>query len=194
MEPSAILAELFDEELTKDESGKCSTDNMSAILVVFNKWYLIILLLPFLIVTTKIVENSWWWKSRSNFKREGEFWKRGVKEVARVLRALIAWKIEIYGKFYSQHHFYIMTVFGSEHNLALAYALAGNLSFAVLQIVFKQSTGVLSSFELLYIRSVFLFAITAWLINKKGLTAYIPSSQSELCPSQPFEWYWFASS
>lgn len=89
--------------------------------------------------------------------------------------------------------FYIMTAFGSDHNLALFYAVAGNVSFGVLQIVFKTSIGALSSFELLYIRSVFLFFITVWLINRRGLSAYIPSPISDPYDSQRFTWCWSVS-
>lgn len=64
---------------------------------------------------------------------------------------------------------------------AIIYALVGNVSFATLQVLFKQATAVLFSFQTLYIRSVCLLIITLAILRHRGVSPYVAGHQSLRC-------------
>ena len=45
-------------------------------------------------------------------------------------------------------------------NIAYLYALVGNVIMATMHILIKQASGVLSPFQILYIRSIFLIVVS----------------------------------
>ena len=67
---------------------------------------------------------------------------------------------------------------GNSHpNIAYVYALVGNTFLAIMQIFTKYATAILSSFQLLSIRSFFLIWFGLWVIRSVNRSPYVPSSQ-----------------
>ena len=63
---------------------------------------------------------------------------------------------------------------GEEHaNAGYLYALLGNTAFALVQILVKEATKTMTAFQVLYIRSFFLFLLTLGILRQMQLSPYI---------------------
>lgn len=58
-------------------------------------------------------------------------------------------------------------------NIAYLYALGGNLALAVMQTLFKETSAVLSPFQVLYVRSIFLLVISLAVLRMEGISPYV---------------------
>jgi hypothetical protein len=75
----------------------------------------------------------------------------------------------------------------TSQNLVYLYALGGNLALAVMQILFKSTSAVLTPFQVLYVRSFFLLFFSLFVLRQNKISPYIAEPQStrslELQPS-----------
>ena len=62
---------------------------------------------------------------------------------------------------------------GASRALVVVYALIGNVFLAVMQILIKQATTVLSPFQVLYFRSVFVLFISLLTLRQSNKSPYI---------------------
>jgi hypothetical protein len=76
-----------------------------------------------------------------------------------------------------------LTELGSSAGAAYLIAILGNVFLASMQILIKQASAVLSAFQILYIRSVFLIAISLHSLQRMGVPPYIkPSRRTAALP------------
>jgi drug/metabolite transporter (DMT)-like permease len=73
---------------------------------------------------------------------------------------------------------YIVTIGKKHPRLAYLYALIGNLSLAVMQVLFKYATKTLPPFHVLAIRSAFLVFFNLYVLLKTGETPDVKSPES----------------
>ena len=60
------------------------------------------------------------------------------------------------------------------------YALIGNVLLAVMQTSIKQASDILSPFQVLYFRSIFLIIISLVSVGRAGKSPYIPQTTCSL--------------
>jgi len=62
-----------------------------------------------------------------------------------------------------------LVAFGTTHpNIAYLYALIGNVSHAFIQILFKKAEAYLSTFQLIFFRSLLLLAFNSYMLHRQS--------------------------